>query len=223
MGEVFRSPREVWNNWPYHDLPTWYGRRLASYIRTDPTGFLERRIYGDQEGHVAAAGFRIFYSQAQEGSWRAVWPYLRSLSDLRVIHLKRTNILRVQLSLARAKQTGRWLAYSPHAARDDDEARPPIPLDVAECRRAFAETRKAEAEYARYFGDHEMIQVFYEQLVADLSGEMRRIQALLQVPYEPVQPRTHKIEEQALSEAIENYAELKLEFENTPWAGLFED
>ena len=166
-------------------------------------------------------GFRIFYSQAQEGGWRTVWPYLQNLRELKVIQLKRRNILRAYLSLERAQKTGNWLTHSAPASAD--EAGSPLYLDPVKCRRVFAEARAGESEYARYFANHRTTAVFYEDLATRFPAEMRRLQQFLEVPDEPVRPGTHKMATQALSEAIENYAELKREFKDTQWAVLFED
>jgi LPS sulfotransferase NodH len=214
FSEVFRNPDAIdWGFPGYRQSP-----RDARLMRQDPVAFLENRIFAGQPRNVAAVGFKLFYYHAREPQLAPLWPYLAQADDIKIIHLKRRNILRTHLSRERAIRTDEW-------ARLDDAPRPetPIHLDYERCLADFEQTRRWEEEMDAFFAGREMLQLTYEALVADMTGEMDRVQAFLGVPRRDLTPLTKKQAQKPLSAAIANYDELKARFAGTPWAAFFED
>lgn len=219
LGELFKDPETTdWDKWPYHHVPRWYGRRISALIRSDPIRFLETKVFQTYPAAVRAVGFKIAYHHAREPPWKPVWPYLQKLNGLKLIHLKRRNILEAHLSLVRATASGKWLTRSGDAARE-----PPVHLDVEQCLAVFEETRAHEMACDRYFEDHEKTDVFYEDLRDSYTAAIDRIQAFLGVRSEPIRPRTQRQRTRPLAESITNFRELQRRFRDTPWEAFLHE
>jgi LPS sulfotransferase NodH len=190
---------------------------LSSYQR-NPSDFLERSIFKKYPVKISAVGFKIFYYHAQDDSRKAVWEYLKNNEYLRVIHIKRKNILKTYLSRKRAEMTDDWANIS-----GNKKDYPAVFLDYEECLRNFTSTRTWESQYDLFFDNHQKIDLYYENLARDYDREMNRVWELLGVDYEPVKPNTYKQATKPLSIAISNYFELKEKFIGTPWEEFFED
>jgi LPS sulfotransferase NodH len=214
FGELFQNRDSI--GWA---LPGYrQSKRTLSLFRQNPIRFLEKKVFRCFPTHTAAVGFKIFYYHAQDDEWKAVWEYLQAHKELRVIHLKRKNILETHLSRVKAQLTDEWVNLTP--VRGDSRA---IPLDYEACLADFVRTRTWEREYDAMFQEHPRIEVLYEELSCDHVAEMKRIQSFLGVDYEAVTPQTHRQSHQRLSDAISNYWELKERFAGTPWADFFTD
>lgn len=219
LGELFKNPETtVLRNWPYHYVPAWYGRRLSALIRSDPIRFLETKVFCTYPAAVRAVGFKIGYRHARESQWTPVWPYLQERKGLKVIHLKRRNILKAHLSLVRAQESRLWVSRS----GDADPVRP-VHLDIEKCLSAFEETRADGIACDRFFDGHERTDVFYEDLCDSYPAEIDRIQAFLGVRSETIEPKTRRLGTRPLSESIENYGELVRRFTDTPWEAFLHE
>jgi LPS sulfotransferase NodH len=195
-----------------------FGHSQALY-QSDPAAFLEKKVYRKYSPDVAAVGFKIFYSHAGRHTvWgQVVWQYLTDQDTIKVIHLKRRNLLKAQLSRQKAAGTREWINYSAgnqnHAetlAYDDMLAR-------------FTQTWQSEREYAALFAGHPMLELYYEDLATAYENQMSRLQAFLGVTYEAIRPPTRKRPSPRLSEQIANYQELKNQFQGSRWAEFFEE
>jgi len=195
----------------YHEF-----ENSAALFERDPVRFLRTMVFRRYPPQIAAVGFKIFYHHApRDTAWgRGVWDYLLGQSDLRVLHLKRRNVLKTLLSEKQAGETEEWIKYSA-------DNLPPVRIECAEAETFFSRMAAWEAEYDDLFADHPRHEVIYEQLTRDLPGELRRIQEFLGVPYEPVNPGTEKRPSRTLAAQIANYTELKDYFRATPAAAFF--
>ena len=214
FGEIFRHYGEI--GWDFSYLPQ--TKRMRSLIEQQPARFLERWVYGNPPPHLQAVGFKLFYYHAQSSAWRPVWTYLAEQEDLKVIHVKRKNILKTHLSRKKAMRTNSWVSKSPSPAKRYE----PIALDYQECLEDFTKTRAWEQRYDSLFAQHQKIDVLYEDLAGDYRVEMARVQEFLGIEYADVEPRTVKQSRRPLSTTILNYAELKEQFANTIWEEFFD-
>jgi LPS sulfotransferase NodH len=208
----------------FHDQISWAvsGRqrsdRVLRLFQQEPVTFLEQEVFNKHPKAIRAVGFKLFYYHAQNGNWKVVWEYLRQQPKLHVIHLKRANILKTHLSWTLANKTGAWVKHN-----NGVEPKPAVSLAYEECLEAFTETRRWESEFEAYFRNHPSLEVVYEDLAADYSEEMRRIQSFLGVSYQEVQPVTQRQARRPLEAAILNYSELKEQFIGTEWETFFEE
>lgn len=216
-GEVFRSASRAAMDWD-HIGALRQSDRQHRLLLADPVGFIETRIYRRYPAEIAAVGFKIFYYHAQEGNWQAVWPYLEQQSAIRVIHMKRRNLLSTHLSRRRAELTDVWVNTSGQA-----EQPVVVTLDYEQCLADFQRTRAWEEACDARLAGHPRFELFYEDLAQDNDRAMRRVQHFLDLDYQPVTPTIFKQSQQTLAQAIANYDELKSRFAGSPWAPFFED
>jgi len=217
FGELFRFYDSI--GWDLPDYDRFFqSRTLVSLMQEDPARFLEKRVFRKYPANISAVGFKIFYYHAQNDTRKDVWNFLRNREDIKVIHLKRNNTLRLILSLRIAHETDRWTDID-----GTEEKNHVISISYEDCLRAFTEKPKKEKQFDIAFQNHDKIDVLYEDLSYDYEKEMKRIQDFLGIQYEPLKPSTFKQAVLSLSKAISNYFELKDRFRETPWIKFFED
>ena len=215
FGELFREFDDD-IAWGFANYPR--SRRIKKMRQSNPTKFLEKKVFKNYPKRISAVGFKIFYIHAQEEQWKSVWNYLINQADLNVIHLKRRNHLKVVLSVVKALKTDNWIQKT-----NIVQESAPIHIDYAYCLDVLTKLQKWESKYDSLFAENKKIEIIYEQLCSNYDQEMKRIQEFLEVKYEIIKPSTYKQSIAPISKSIENFWELKEQFKNTPWERYFED
>jgi LPS sulfotransferase NodH len=167
--------------------------------------------------HIRAVGFKIFYHHAQDDTARPLWDYLLDDGSIRVIHMKRRNLLKTLLSHKLAWLTGQWK----QSFSGEPSDAPAITLSSEECE---AEFRSATAQQERFdlrFGAHPHLNVVYEDLVKNFASEIERIEQFLGVARLALRPATVQQAKRPMAQQITNYYQLKEAFQQTPWASFF--
>ncbi|QDU60468.1 hypothetical protein Pan216_13090 [Planctomycetes bacterium Pan216] len=208
-------PNVACHHEPFHD------RNPQAFPHSTPADIvLAEHLFTHYPGNIHAVGFKIQYEQPVYNPWwQSIWRLLRADTEIKLIHLKRTNLLARLLSECNALRTNRWFVEA--------GTRPPIPppvtLDPQRCRESFEWTKRQEKLVEEFFKDHEMMEIDFEDLVADVPDTLGRVQEYLGVPVVSIAPGTQRIEKRPLAEAIVNYKELKRAFQDSEWATFFED
>lgn len=179
-----------------------------------PVEFLERRVFRPMWPGLRAVGFKLFYDHVPDDSplWRAL-----ERQPLRVIHLKRRDLLEAYASLTVAEKTGEWIRPIHREA-----VTPPtqIELEYESCLAYFGQAVAWREEFDRRFP--QALEVFYEDLVTDFDGQMHDIQCYLGVRPRRLQPTTRKQNRRPLQTLIANYRELQAGFRGSRWEHLFD-
>lgn len=211
FGEILRDVTDTdWDHMGYFQSP-----QTVAALQNEPAAFLQKKLFGRFPRYIRAVGFKIFYYHAPNSG---VWEYLQADTAIRVIHLKRRNILKTHLSRKRAAATDFWVKTS-----QQQERQTTFTLDYDDCLRDFTRTRRWEKAFDTQFQSHPVLEIFYEDLVADRAREMRRVEQFLNVDFEEVQPTTRKQSKAKLSAVIRNYDDLKQKFAGSEWESFFED
>ena len=214
LGELFQNQSAIGWAYPgYLNTP-----RMYSLFLNNPVKFIEKKVYKKFPLKVSAVGFKIFYYHAQNENWKPVWDYFRDLKSIKIIHIKRKNILRTHLSRKLAALTDAWVDTNGGLWEGGV-----VRLDYEDCLHDFVQTRQWEQTYDALFENHPLVEIFYEDLARDYSVVMRQVQEFLGVPPEDVQPQTFKQSSQPLTQVISNYVELKKRFSGTEWEAFFEE
>lgn len=217
FGEIVADSFQDYVDW---DVPGYaQSRQISALRRRDPVLFLERQVFKPFPPDVSAVGFKIFYYHARDDRWKHVWTYLQEHREIRVIHLKRWNILKTLASRKRANLTNRWVETSAPSSRNST----PVMLTYKECLVEFLATVRWETEADLFFEKHPILQVYYRDLSAQRDDLFCEIQRFLGVDCETLTPSTRKQSGQPLAEAISNYFELKEQFKGTRWQEFFEE
>lgn len=203
-----------------HPEVTVHGEVLAPNKRPegDLSGHVRRLLEAKSKASVLA--FKVFYYHVDTSNDLPVWESLISRSDVRVVHLKRRNILRTHVSRARAAATNQWAAQAGAAP----VAAPRLWLDYEDCLADFKRTRNYERRFDEMLACHgtPTLQLEYESVVADFSPTMKRLQRFAGVADLNLPPALEKQAQLPLTDEIANYEDLKTAFVGTEWESFFE-
>lgn len=218
FGEIFNSSAEIRRT----------VRRIPDiiHLHDDPVEYLGTCVYREYPEHVQAVGFKLFYSQARNKEWNAVWDYLRS-TRVSVLHLKRRNLLDRYLSHQLALRSNRWIALQ----GEENHVYRPIILDADDCLKEFHRSSWWQKEIDAFFKGNAILDVAYEDLWADPAGESQRIQDFLGLDYQGLWSKTVKQRTQKKRELIANYDDLKATLQDAvsrgwareEWIGFFDE
>ena len=190
---------------------------LARACEADPASFdaLERARFRHPdacmqrflEGHGAqAVGFKLKFDELVRPQWRGIRELVEADADLRIVFLRRRDLLRRYLSHQIVlQQTG--VTNVPVG-----EALPevvPFAVDIDDCLRDIAETRRREHEFAAAFAAHASTQIDYEDLAADPQAQCERVFAFLGLAPVPVTVATERIVRTPPETLVLNYLELQ--------------
>jgi hypothetical protein len=98
-----------------------------------------------------------------------------------------------------------------------------IKLTYDERQDEFAQTEQWQRYYDAAFAKHPFVEMYYEDLVADRFGEMAWVLDLLGLGLESCELESplRKQNTRALEDVLENFAELRQRFADTPYADFF--
>lgn len=193
------------------------GERLARVDGRDPTEVL-MEIFGPQPPPVRAKGFKIFYYHPVDADASRLWARLRADEELYVIHLRRRNTLRAVVSRALAERRDSWTTNRT-AAPDPNAV---VRLDADGVRKEFEQTEAWVRWGDSQFDGHPLLDLSYEELVADPADAFAGVADFLGVRRRAPWTEFRRQNPHALSKLIENYEELQRVFADTRWAPFFE-
>ncbi|MGH9030615.1 MAG: sulfotransferase [Acidimicrobiia bacterium] len=176
--------------------------------------------------YESASGFKVLYEQLEPAYAERqgvpdlpdVLEFLRSKRMVRIIHLKRRNRLETLVSKEVAFAVREHVLLHGDGAANDVT----IQLSPEQCEEEFRRIGAWEERYDEIFHRHVLLQLSYEDLASDMDHESLRVQEFLGVSSRPLHTRMRKQIRKPMAQVIENYAELRKEFVDTPWASYFD-
>lgn len=176
-------------------------------IRKDPIEYLRKYVFVDYSPITRAVGFKMLYSQCPEPNCSRFLQWMLD-SGIRVIHLKRRDSLAMYVSGLVARQENRW-----HVLEEEENVGRIAPLSIYISQEKYlgfiTELTAQVQSYDRLLRDVSHLEIFYEDLIENMGGELRRVTEFLGVRFEDgMKPMTKKRITQPLSEIVLNYAEL---------------
>lgn len=166
-------------------------------------------------GRARVRAFKVMYNQLAHP---IALGYLRDSRDIRVLHLSRENLLKVQVSRILMGKRARVQATS-----RVDAVRTRV-----DPQKAIAAMRAARERYRHFesvFRDHPRLALSYESLFDGQrlhAGTAGRICDFLGVAPHPMQSRLVKLNPEMLREMVTNYEELAAAVARTEFAELLE-
>jgi hypothetical protein len=209
----------------------------------EPVRFLHERIFCEYPREIRAVGFKFHYGH-QWGS-PGILEELLADKDLRVLDLRRRNMLRMLVSLRLAQETGVWLQEG-RPPRIRNVLRHPLKVTHRYLRKLqgvkpdqqgrdirlrvspedlstfIAQTEFRITRFAELFAEHPTLTVSYEQAVDHPEEAFARAQSFLGLEPQPLTVATRRQNPEPLRELIENYDELYEAFKDTPCEAFFE-
>lgn len=221
FGEIFSSPKNLqWGSGTDDETRRLLPRpdeALVARRNADPIGFLQTHVFGGIAEPYRAVGFKLFYEHCRDEATRRVWDWLRDSTDIKIIHLKRRNILRTLLSKRLANATAVW-----YATEKDGYKPTSIALKEKDCREFFERTLMAEREADWLLRRHACLPVYYEDLEEQPAATLCAAQVFLGVRPVPAESPLVKQQTLPLPVAIENFAELEKAFAGSHTRLFFE-
>lgn len=171
---------------------------------------LNEHIFCDYPPHVETVGFIIHRSGTPWGDWPKLWNMLIEDKDIFVISLRRRNLLR------------RYLSYQ---VMRTFKGAPPSPLtfDPEVLKSDFEYQQKEIDLFDQRFSEHPLIKVYYEDLCENYRHTVKSVLKFLKVKSRKLWPDIEGRPIRKLEEAIANYEELKVYFQETEWAPFFNE
>jgi LPS sulfotransferase NodH len=181
----------------------------------------ERDVFGKHPPFIKAAGCKVFYYHPHDGDHEAMMRALLAIPGLRVIHLQRRETVRSVLSWFIARETNQYVAR-----RDEDvaaKAKKPITVDVDEFVGLVKQTKGWERSAPEMFPGRPLMDIYYEDVVADPQTQFARVLEFLDLP--PHQPKTHlrRQNPESMRALIENYEELAEKLTAAGFGDLLDD
>lgn len=207
----------------YNDSAIGWGRWRPTYAKSSPRTlfylrnffphyFLRHFIYKKYPNHIHAVGFKIMYSQLEK--FPSLIPYLIS-QNVQILHLQRTNLLDVLVSLKRSEVANIWHTTT--------TSHPNVRLyiEVDECREFFEKQQNLQMHYSKLIAKANSMTVTYEQIHTHEQSEIRKIQTFLGVHPSNLHSIFHKMNDLPHHATIINFDELSYAFKQTPWKHFF--
>lgn len=195
------SHSEVFNIELYESDP----ERIGAICR-DPLEYLNEYVFVDYAAITRAVGFKMLYSQCPAQYCPSFLLWLIE-SGTRIIHLKRRDTLAMYVSGLIARKEQRWHVLEEESAENIEPKSILVPqneyLD-------FLTDLTAEVQsYDRLLHNVSHIEIYYEDLIANMDWELKRVTNFLGVRFEDgMRPMTKKRVTQPLSEIVSNFNDL---------------
>jgi LPS sulfotransferase NodH len=197
-----------------------HSEKVIIYRRENPLEYLTDNCYRKYPEKIKAVGFKIFYYHPVKDESRTIWQKLKEDKELKILHVKRENILRTHLSWAIAGKTDKWTITGNNNIPVNNKS---IELSAEDCVISFEKTRKWETEFDEYFKDHQILQVNYENLTSNTQDELENVQQLFNLPLHKLHTALKRQNPEPLKNLISNYSDLKRQFTDSEWGNFFEE
>jgi LPS sulfotransferase NodH len=216
--EVF-SPRGLfWGNHTY--APRDPSAAYEALRTSDARSFLERAVFRRYPTRVRAVGFKLFYPQLVVKPVPGLAETLTRMDDLRIVHLRRCNLLRVLVSNRIAKRTGQMAATSETDAAAALERAGTLRLEPDDCAEYFRLLEERSAACESLFSESEVLSLTYEDLADRRDEQIQRVRRFLDLPPATAETPLVRQNQRPLRDIVENLDELREAFEGTPWAAF---
>jgi RNA recognition motif-containing protein len=197
----------------YGELPEEYqSPKLIKLRNVRPIEFLENYVWKEYSKPFKAVGFKYFYDHDRHLSNKEeLISYFKANKAIKILHLKRDNLLATLFSYKRALTQQQW-------TKANTEFRTSI--SVQECNDYFQQILNSQKRFDELFSDR-TLQVSYDYLLNTTEQTLQEILDFIGVKPIPLKTETNKNREIILSDCITNYSELKTYFRSTDYAKYF--
>jgi len=182
---------------------------LIAFRNSNPIRFIEKYVFKMYSKPYKSVGFKYFYDHDRHLSSKAeLLEYFAKHKDIKVIHIKRNNLLAALYSYKRAMAQDKWTT-----AQIDYKTE----IGISECEQYFQYINEMQELFDKKFRNRTFV-IVYEELVSNYSKILNDLQVFLGVEVKNLHTQMIKNENKKLSESIYNYAELEIHFKNSEYA-----
>jgi LPS sulfotransferase NodH len=168
--------------------------------------------------HPLASGFKVLRENLWFERFSGLLPTILGWPGLRVVILRRDNMLETLRSRTQAEASGLWQTIT-----GSEDAQPAVTLSPGLCRMYFRRTEVFFDQVRRLARGVPTVETSYEQIVADRAAALAPIWALLDVDELPLSSSPlRRLEARGLDQTLTNYEELRAAFVGTPYSRFFQ-
>jgi len=186
-----------------------YEKALAEYMDKYPIPFLYKIVFDAQK--QSAVGFIFKYQELLLPQFAITRNAIKRDRDIKIIHLRRRNLLRLYLLQNLNTCTINNLESLIYE---------PVYLDPISCVEYFSQMERMQIYISKFFSDHQVYNVDYEDIISD-HGEnvLSKIQEFIDVPIRKLSITLKKqyLYDLNLKQVIANFNELQSYFKDTPY------
>ncbi|MDT0650825.1 Stf0 family sulfotransferase [Autumnicola edwardsiae] len=169
---------------------------------------------------IDSVGFKIFYDHPLGSKDKKVWDLIKSDRKMKIIHLKRENVVRSELSLLIAHHTRIW-GLTP-TMKDIPIDQRKIVVEVDQFYKKLKERKEWEHQTLYSFQNHPYFEITYEKLTQDRGETMNSIFDFLNVPVHKSKSDLRKQNSEGIEDLVENYDEFRNKLLQTEFACFLE-
>jgi LPS sulfotransferase NodH len=150
-------------------------------------------------------GFKLFYYHPLDSDDNLIWRLLEKDKNIKIIHLKRNNLLRVHVSRLIAEKTDEW-------ARIDNSnlnINKKVEVSLTNLMKDFNETKNHIINTEKLFREHNVLEVVYEDLINNQQETIDSILSFLNVKKVILKSSLVRQNPEELKNLISNYDEVK--------------
>jgi hypothetical protein len=193
-----------------------YDQVLGPEFLDGATGVeLVEHVFGRGGGHLPRTILPVAWFNARD-RYPGFWEALRA-RRIRVVSLRRRNLLRCYVSLQLARTSGEWIAAAPQ------EAPSAVTIDPADVWHFVQHELETEQKALAFFSGHRVLEMHYEDMLDDYDFQQSRLQSFLGLVPQRLRPTSRKQSGLRLSALVRNYAELCEVWRTTPWSDWLRD
>jgi LPS sulfotransferase NodH len=181
--------------------------------------FLFREVFSEKSKETFAVGFKLFAEYMTSGTAN-LFGILKKISDIKIIHIVRSNYLNVLASRAVAHATGKW-----QEAVNEERCSPlrsRVYVDVTSAAAFFDRMKRADGFFSNIVEDTKYFRVEYDKLSCDVHGQVNLVFEFLGVSAFSPTPQLRKQSHLPLYDILTNYAELGEYFRGSEYETFFQ-
>lgn len=199
----------------YGELPEEYHSSELIKLRNErPIEFLENYVWKEYAKPFKAVGFKYFYDHDRHLiNKEEVLSYFKSNSAIKILHLKRDNLLATLFSYKRALTHQQWTYTKANFLTS---------ITIQECNDYFNQIIYYQKRLEELFSDR-ILQVSYDNLLQATEPTLLEVLDFIGVKAISLITETIKNRETKLADSILNYSELKTHFKSTEYAKYFNE
>ncbi len=178
--------------------------------------------FGKKLPWIQYVGFKLFYYHPEDSEDKKVWDLLDADKDVKIIHIRRENMLRAFVSKKIAKKTGAWNSRQQGMTVKTEDKR--VTINIEECLEEFHKTKSLEAKCAKdRFHNHDYMEMTYEEFVADIPQQFSNVLNFLGIAQIEVKAALKRQNPEAVQDLVANYQEVQDALIKTEFGYLVED
>lgn len=178
------------------------------------------KVVSDRSGaDIRRVGIKVVQLRPWQPERLSFLSKISALPGLRVIVIRRVNMLEALRSLEQAKATGEWIRYY-----NDPKPKPlaPLRIDPEFASMWFTEATAFYRAMRMLFVGRPVFDLAYESLISQPALSMNELWAFLDVPaFEGPRDLLEKQERRPARETVSNFCELAAYFRGTPYGIYF--